>query len=51
MKEPIGLLGKSDLTSREMREVVIQTAELVSTIEDTERLAKILDSTYANPDL
>ena len=31
MKEPRGLLGQLDLTSYEMREVVIQTTEPVST--------------------
>ena len=30
MKEPSNLLGKSDLTKREMREVVMQTAEPAS---------------------
>ena len=35
MKEPSGLLGKSDLTKREMREVVIQTVEPDSTQEAT----------------
>ena len=31
MKEPSGLLGKSDINKREMREVVMQTAEPDST--------------------
>ena len=35
MKEPIGLRGKTDLTSREMSEVVIHTAKPVSTKEAT----------------
>ena len=34
-----------------MREVVIQTEEKVSTRETTERLVKILDSTYEKADL
>ena len=34
MKEPRSVLGKTDLTSREMREVVIHTEEPVSTRED-----------------
>ena len=34
-----------------MREVVMQTAEKDSTIEDTEIFVKIIDSNYANYDL
>ena len=51
MKEPSGLLGKLNQTSLEMREVVMHTAESVSTREATEILVKILDSTYAESDL
>ena len=51
MKEPRGLIGQTGLTSREMREVVMQTAEPFSTMESTYRLVKIFDSTYANSDL
>ena len=51
MKEPSGLIGQTGLTSREMREVVMQTAEPFSTMESTYRLVKIFDSTYANSDL
>ena len=51
MKEPRGLLGKSDLTSREMREVVMHTAEPFSTREATEALLKILGSAYAKENL
>ena len=51
MKEPSGILGQTNLTSREMIKVVMQTEEPVSTREDTERLVKILDSTYAKIDL
>ena len=47
MKESSNFLGQSDLTKHEIREVVIQTAELASTLEATERMVKILDSTYA----
>ena len=47
MKEPSGLLGKSDLTSRKMCKVVMHTTEPVSTREATERLVKILNITYA----
>ena len=36
MKEPRSLLGQSDLNKREMRKVVMQTAEPASTIEATE---------------
>ena len=51
MKAPRNFLGKFDLTKRKMREVVMQTAEPASTKEATERMLKILDSTYANSDL
>ena len=47
MKEPIGMIGKSDLTSHEMSKVAMQTAEPASTRASTERLVRILDSTYA----
>ena len=36
MKDPRNLLGKSDLTKRKMREVVMQTAEPDSTQEATD---------------
>ena len=48
MKQPSGLLGQANLTKRDMREVVMQTAEPASTIEATDRMVKILDSTYVN---
>ena len=51
MKEPIGLLEQSDLTSCNMLKVVIQTAEPVSTREATKILAIILEINYANADL
>ena len=51
MKEPSGLLGKSDLNKHEMREVVMKTVEPASTIEATVRLVKTLSSTYAKTDL
>ena len=57
MKEPSGLLDKSDLNKREMRKmrkmskVVIQTAEASSTREATERMVKSVGSTYAKSDL
>ena len=46
MKEPIGLLGQTYLTSCKMCEVIMQAVEPVSTREATERLVKILGSTY-----
>ena len=51
MKEDSGLLGKSDSSKREMREVVMHTAKPASTREATERLVKITDITYAKVDL
>ena len=51
MKEPSSLLGQSDLTKRDMREVLMQTSEPSSTLEATERMLKILNSTYAKADL
>ena len=51
MKEPSGMMGKSDLSKRKMREVVMQTAETDFTREATCRLVKILNSNYAKEDL
>ena len=51
MKESINLLGKSDLTKREMREVLMQTEKPASTREASEIMIQILDSTYAKADL
>ena len=51
MKEPSSLIGKSDLTSREMRKVVMQTEETYSTIETTEIIVKIINNIYAKTDL
>ena len=51
MKEYSNLLGKSDLTKHEIREVVMQTEEPASTWEANERMVKTLDSTYENADL
>ena len=51
MKEPIILIGKSDLNKRKMCEVVMQTAEPASTIEATDILVNIIDSAYENVDL
>ena len=50
-KEPIVLLGKSYLTSCNMRVMVMHTEEPASTKEATERLLKTPISTYANTDL
>ena len=51
IKELRNFLGESDLTKREMREVVMQTEEPDSTWESTEIMVKILDSTYTRADL
>ena len=51
MKEPSNLLGESELNSHNICEVVMQTSEPASTIEATEILLKILDSTYAKAGL
>ena len=51
IKQPSRILGQTYVTSREMRKVVIQTAEPASTREATERLVKILASNYAKADL
>ena len=45
------MLGQTDLTSLDMRKVVMQTEELVSTIGATERLVEILEITHAKSDL
>ena len=47
MKECIGLIWKSDLSKRKMKEVEMQTAEPDYTKVATEILEKNLDSTYA----
>ena len=51
MKDSRNFLGQSDLTKREIRGVATQTAEPASMREATERMAKILDSTYAKATL
>ena len=51
MKEPINLLVQSNLTKRKMRKVLMHTTEPASTREATERILKILDSTYSKVDL
>ena len=48
MKYPICLLGQKYLTGHEICEVVIHTAEQVSTIRYTEIMVNVLDSTYEN---
>ena len=40
MKEPSSFLGKSNLTKREMRDVVMKTTEPTSTREATEWIVK-----------
>ena len=47
IKEPSCLWGKTDLSKRKICKVVILTAEPASAREATERLLKILNSTYA----
>ena len=42
---------KLDLSKREMRKVVMQTAESASAIKYTDRLVEKLDRTYAKEDL
>ena len=51
MKKTSGLLGKSNLTKRNMREVVMQNSEPASIREATQRMVKIIDITYAKVDL
>ena len=51
MKEPVGMLGNSDLSKRKMREVVMQTTETDSTREATGVLVKSIKSNYGNEDL
>ena len=51
MKEPSDFIGQTYITSREMREVSMQTIEPVSIREANEMLVKILGSTYAKSDL
>ena len=46
MKNHSCRIGKSDLSERKMREVEVKTTEPASTRETTERLVKILNSTY-----
>ena len=45
------MLGQTYITSREVRGVVMQTSEPVSTKEATDRLVKIFDIIYAESDL
>ena len=51
MKEPIVLIGKSNLTKRKICEVVIQTTEPASTREASDQMVKILNGTYEKADL
>ena len=51
MKEPSGLIGKSDLKKREMRKVVMHTAEPDSKREATARVLKIFYINYTKADL
>ena len=51
IKEIRDHIGQTYLTSCDMRKLLMQTAEPFSTREDTERLVKILDSSYVKEDL
>ena len=51
MKEPSGLIGQTYLTSYDMREVVMQKEDPVSTREVSERMVENLESNYAKTDL
>ena len=51
MKESRGMIGKTDLTSHDIHEVVTQTAEPVPTREATERTVTVFYSTYAKAEL
>ena len=51
MKEPIGLLGKSNINNREMSKVVMQTTESDSTRGATEQTIKIPDNTHTKANL
>ena len=50
MKETIGLIEQIDLISQEMCKMVMQNAEPISTMEDTDRTVKNIDSTYVKSD-
>ena len=51
MEKPRGLIGQSNLTKRDICEVVMHTVEPVSTQEATEEMVKILEITYAKTEL
>ena len=51
MKETGSLLVKTNITKRNMLEVEMKTTELFPTLEATERVFKILDSTYESADI
>ena len=51
MNDPIHFPVQTDLTKCKMWEVVIQAAEPASTREATDRVVKIIHSTYAKDDL
>ena len=51
MNETINLLGQPDLTTSDMREVVMQTSEPDSTRGANVIVVKTLDSIYENSDL
>ena len=51
MKEPRNLIGLSNLTKRQMCEVMMQIAESSYTRKTTERMVKTLNSNYAKADI
>ena len=51
MNYPSNFLGQSDLTKGDMRELVMQSEEPVSTREATERMVKVLDITYVKEEI
>ena len=51
MKILVNLLVQPGLTKRNIQEVIVQTAEPYSTREATERVLKMLNSTYVKADL
>ena len=51
IKEPIGLLVQTGLTSCKMSDMIMQTSEPASTREDTAIMVKIVDIPYEKVDL
>ena len=51
MKEPISFPGQTDLTSRKMHDVLVQTTEPDSKIEATEIMVTIIEINYSKSGL